>query len=167
MRFLLAECRDEKTIPASHQTGGEKRMNANTKSRPSGQDNVVGFPGQIVVDDYFGGCPSCGRNDGCLNVYKDHWFICHKHKMRWSPGSNLFSGWREETEATWAANDALLSGYHEVTPIMVGVWPKDEKARSRAQAEYDFDKAWAERNRRPCIDEQCEDATAAIGELPI
>ena len=29
----------------------------------------------ITVRNYFGGCPTCGRNDGVYNVYKDHWFV--------------------------------------------------------------------------------------------
>lgn len=51
-----------------------------------------------VIYSYFGGCPQCGGNDGCANVGKTHLFYCSEHKTKWSPGSNLFSGWRDETE---------------------------------------------------------------------
>ena len=33
--------------------------------------------------DYFGGCPKCTLNDGCLNIERSHWYICHKHKTKW------------------------------------------------------------------------------------
>jgi hypothetical protein len=38
--------------------------------------------------DYFGDCPTCGRNDVYLNAYRSRIF-----------GANLFSSWRGETEA--------------------------------------------------------------------
>ena len=53
---------------------------------------------QMKVPDYFGGCPQCGRNDGYVNVYKTHVFICREHKTQWKVGSNLFSSWRDQTE---------------------------------------------------------------------
>ncbi len=65
------------------------------------------------------GCPGCGNHDGYLNVGPDHWFVCHRHKTRWRAGSNLFSGWRDENEETWARNRILLSGYMWVVePVM-------------------------------------------------
>ena len=47
--------------------------------------------GRIKVTDYFGSCPSCGANDGCLNVRRDDYFRCDAHKVKWYIGSNLFS----------------------------------------------------------------------------
>jgi hypothetical protein len=49
-------------------------------------------------DDYFGVCPTCGRNDGYINIGRGHWFYCSKHRVKWYFGSNLFSSWREQTE---------------------------------------------------------------------
>ena len=123
------------------------------------------FPGAIVVDNYFGGCPECGKTNGFLNVGGDHWFVCHAHKKRWSPGSNLFSCWKEETEAAWAANAALLKGYEETEPLMVGCWPQDPEARAAEDAIWDFEKAWTERNRRVGVDPQNRVASAAKAEL--
>ena len=68
--------------------------------------------------DYFGGCPFCRRNDGCLNVHRDHWFVCHLHRVKWCVGSNLFSAWRHESKTTWTANAELLAGYVEVEPLI-------------------------------------------------
>lgn len=75
---------------------------------------VIPFP-EI---DYFGGCPKCGRDDGFLNVGREHWFACFKHKTKWHVGSNLFSSWREQSEQEWALNAARLAGYREVEPIL-------------------------------------------------
>jgi hypothetical protein len=107
------------------------------------------FPDAIVVDDYFGGCPVCGKTDGCLNFGRDHWYVCHAHKKRWLIGSNLFSGWKKETEAKWAANAALLEGYDEVEPLGTGRWPRDPIGRMMVRAELDPElAALLERRRR-------------------
>jgi hypothetical protein len=50
------------------------------------------------VENYFGGCPHCGRADGCTNVGRSHWFFCKTHKTKWCIGWNLFSSWRDQTE---------------------------------------------------------------------
>lgn len=48
---------------------------------------------------YWGLCPTCKETDGFVNLGRGHWFICKKHRTRWFIGSNLFSSWRNETEA--------------------------------------------------------------------
>lgn len=70
-----------------------------------------------VKDNYFGGCPECGGNDGYLNVGRNHWYICHEHKTRWLLGSNLFSSWQEQSEEDWKRNAELISDYKNVEPI--------------------------------------------------
>jgi hypothetical protein len=55
--------------------------------------------GDRVIDDYFGVCPHCGKNDGFINVGRSHWFFCKEHRVKWCAGANLFSSWRHETEA--------------------------------------------------------------------
>jgi hypothetical protein len=67
--------------------------------------------------DYFGGCPKCWRNDGCLNVGPVHWFICHKHRTKWFVGENLFSTWRDETEDEWQANHDRIREYRLVDAV--------------------------------------------------
>ena len=61
-----------------------------------------------------GDCPKCGRNDGCLNVYKAHWFICRRHRVKWYAGYDLFPSWQNETEEDWKRNLRILSQYQEV-----------------------------------------------------
>jgi hypothetical protein len=67
-------------------------------------------------DDHFGNCPECSRTDGCLSVGSDHWYHCRMHRTKWWVGSNLFSGWRDQSEEDWARNHATLSDYREVRP---------------------------------------------------
>ena len=78
---------------------------------------VVHFPTKPFVENYFGGCPVCGGTDGFVNDGRDHWFTCQTHSAKWCVGSNLFSGWREETEADWRRNRALLNTLREVQPL--------------------------------------------------
>lgn len=54
--------------------------------------------GAAPGDSPFGLCPECGSNDGYINIGREHWFYCLKHRVCWCVGSNLFSSWREQTE---------------------------------------------------------------------
>jgi hypothetical protein len=47
---------------------------------------------------HFGLCPHCHNTDGCFNVGRGHWFVCHEHKVKWFVGENLFDSWKYETE---------------------------------------------------------------------
>lgn len=64
------------------------------------------------------GCPECERTDGYLNIGANHWGLCDQHKTCWAIGCNLFSGWQEEDEERWRANEELLQEYEEVEPFM-------------------------------------------------
>ena len=76
--------------------------------------NVIEF--KPKADPYFGVCPHCQSNDGYLNIGPDEWFVCHRHQVKWLIGSNLFSGWRRETEEDWTRNQYKLDGYMTVEP---------------------------------------------------
>jgi hypothetical protein len=80
--------------------------------------------GGKAFDKHFGWCPECGRSDGYVNIGRSHVFYCDAHRTRWSAGSNLFSSWRYEDEATWARNAEHVGPYREVdshtpTPAML------------------------------------------------
>ena len=81
---------------------------------------------EVTTDNYFGGCPQCGEGS-YVNVHKDHYNICDKHKVYWYIGSNLFSSWQEENEEIWNSNATLLEGFQEVKPI----YPKNLSGESR------------------------------------
>ncbi len=76
-------------------------------------NNVIKLP----APNYFGDCPKCRRNNGYLNIGRDHWFVCKKHGVKWYGGSNIFPDWRQETEKTWRQNEALLENLMEVEPV--------------------------------------------------
>ena len=75
-----------------------------------------------MTTEYFGGCPHCMGSDGFLNIGRDHWGICRKHQAKWYIGSNLFSGWRDETEEDWLRNSYKIAGYRQVEPIFPAYW---------------------------------------------
>ena len=64
--------------------------------------NLFGRRGPVIVNanPYDGSCPHCGDADGMLNVGPDHWVVCRAHKTKWRIGSNLYSSWREDRNAT-------------------------------------------------------------------
>jgi hypothetical protein len=66
--------------------------------------------------EHFGVCPTCRKTDGFLNVNNSHWFVCDEHKVCWLVGENLFSNWREESEADWKRNREKLEAYKVVEP---------------------------------------------------
>lgn len=69
---------------------------------------------QGYEEQYFGNCPTCHKTNGYVNIGRHHWFICHQHQVRWCEGSNLFSGWREETEEDWRRNWEEIKDYQSV-----------------------------------------------------
>jgi hypothetical protein len=69
----------------------------------------------VTTDEYFGGCPTCGKTDGYVNFGADHWFVCDVHRTRWYIGSNLFSGWRDNPDTEAHLN--RIAQYAEVEPV--------------------------------------------------
>jgi len=69
------------------------------------------------TDNYFGGCPNCGGNDGYVNRGKEHWFFCREHRTRWSAGSSLFSSWQHDTKEERQRQWSEIAEYREVEPI--------------------------------------------------
>ena len=66
----------------------------------------------------FGVCPLCFEWDVRLNIHRSHWLICHKHRVCWCPGENLFSDWRQESESDWQRNVTKLKEYLMVEPFL-------------------------------------------------
>jgi excinuclease UvrABC ATPase subunit len=97
--------------PANDVRDYERLSHANPEEcgKKGEADAVAGF------NNHFGRCPVCGGSGLCLNVGRDHWFVCSTHRVRWHVGSNLFSAWRHEDEETWRRNEAELLGYRDVT----------------------------------------------------
>ena len=58
------------------------------------------------VDDYCGLCPKCVAEFGIpangypfVNCGSAHWFFCELHRVMWCFGCNIFSSWKDQTEA--------------------------------------------------------------------
>ena len=103
------------------ETGGEAPANAESSA-------------VATTDEYFGGCPTCGKCEAVLNIERTHWHVCHTHKVKWCVGSNLFSSWRDEDETVWSQNAEVLKGYDEVEPIRS---PEREAPGSRSGDYFD------------------------------
>lgn len=72
---------------------------------------------EITTDEYFGGCPECGKSDGYCNIGRSHWGSCDTHKTKWPIGESLFSCWKDETEKEWDENVKRLGTYKLVEPV--------------------------------------------------
>ena len=91
---------------------------------------------KVTTDEYFGGCPQCGKSDGYLNVSRSHIGVCHEHRTKWPIGANLFSSWKDETEEDWRRNADKLTDYSKVDPI----YPEPtEEERQRMEAQKALD----------------------------
>src|SRR5271168_5516417 len=88
-RSTIARLARPGAIPSPMRRRIERRMEMNDTmpNRPK--------PGEL----WLGGCPHCDCNDGMINIGKSHWVYCKTHMVRWTIGTNIFSGWRDQTEA--------------------------------------------------------------------
>lgn len=84
--------------------------------------------------EHFGGCPVCGSNASYLNVGPEHWMYCEAHKVKWFAGSNLFSGWQQETEEDWQASRKILAGAREVKPRYAALAIDEKRLERERQA---------------------------------
>ena len=92
--------------------------------RPDGPEDIDG--------EYWGVCPYCGGNDRYLNVGRAHWFVCHRHRVKWWGGENVFGTWRHQTIHDWRANARLLSHYQETDDPVYRIGPGVTPARVRS-----------------------------------
>jgi hypothetical protein len=78
--------------------------------------NIIPIPKHS--DPTLGGCPTCGRSSGVLNLERVHWGYCIAHGIKWCIGSNLFSGWRDETKKDWEHNGLTLAGFTDASLLI-------------------------------------------------
>lgn len=67
----------------------------------------------------FSGCPRCPPGNGPDDIYNlgpRHVGACHAHRVVWAIGSNLFSGWRDETEEKQRARWREVEDYERMGP---------------------------------------------------
>jgi len=70
-----------------------------------------------IEDDLNGLCPHCGKNDGCLNIERISFGVCHEHKTKWQIFSNSIVN--TETPEDWKKNIDVLSHYEEVESFWI------------------------------------------------
>jgi len=82
----------------------------------------------------------------------------------WTIGTNLFSGWRDETEAEQREKWRRIEDYEQVTEGVLpeGVWSRDPETRRRELETYNYETAIVEvkaeiaRRRREVLMEAIE-----------
>jgi hypothetical protein len=73
---------------------------------------------------YFGVCPHCRCHDGYVNLGREHWFYCKRHRVMWWFGDNVFSSWMHETAEEQRASAERVAGFVVVEPL----WPPEPPA---------------------------------------
>lgn len=87
-------------------------------------------------DTAFSGCPYCSAAKKMLNIGRSHYFLCDEHGTAWCVGENLFSAWRDESEADRQESRARLQSYTIVNPRsgpLLEVPPIAEVSRRHSQ----------------------------------
>jgi hypothetical protein len=72
-------------------------------------------------------CPECGQHRDFVHIGRGHWGYCPDCRCMWMFGSNLFSSWRDESEAEQRAryDDLGLGEYRTAT---AGLHPSTQAA---------------------------------------
>lgn len=90
--------------------------------------------------DHFHGCPHCPPERGPDNVYNEgrhHTGACHEHRTTWDLGSNLFSSWRQETEAEQRERWREIENYTAVNDRPRQQPERDDAIRALADGDFD------------------------------
>lgn len=61
-----------------------------------------------------GCCPVCGKSGPFMNIGRDCYGFCQKHKTKWLIYSNLYSAWQNENEIIWDENERFLSDFIDI-----------------------------------------------------
>src|SRR5690242_18180191 len=74
---------------------------------------------------YDGCCPDCVEwKPQMLNIERDHWGCCDKHRVKWHIGSNLYSSWQYENRLDWLRNERHLAPYRNISGTHHGCFAK-------------------------------------------
>lgn len=60
-----------------------------------------------------------------MNVGRMNYFVCKADRTFWLYGSNMFSGWKRESELDWERIRYILSRSTEMAPAYLG-WSDDK-----------------------------------------
>lgn len=71
--------------------------------------------------DLFGGCPLCGANDECIVIRDEHWFVCHRHSMKWRIESNAYKNEPSGSQKSSKKREEKIKDYYNVEPIIPNI----------------------------------------------
>ena len=116
----------------------------------------------ITVTNYFGGCPTCGGNDGCVNADGRLVSYCKAHKVSWDIGEDEFISRLSETDPEKRERYKFIEDYEDVQPVPEGTWPEDPEVRRRESMNAS-QKRWDEEQRQERLFiERCEKVSASV-----
>jgi hypothetical protein len=118
----------------------------------------------ITVINYLGGCPTCGANDGCVNVNGLLICYCNSHKVSWGISQGLEIGSLAEPNAEARERNKFIEDYKDVCPVPEGTWPADPEVRHRESRDAS-QKLWDEEQRQERLYiERCEKVCAFVAD---
>lgn len=80
------------------------------------------LPNFLQPKEYtFGACKKCHSEGIHFNIERLNMVACENCKTQWEIGSNLFSGWKNETEDIWNENTRKYGDYEMIEPIYYNV----------------------------------------------
>ena len=83
------------------------------------EHKIIEFPQLPSFDAYWGVCPKCKGHDGFVDVdHGENWVVCHRHRVKWLVGENLFSGWKRsiiEDPEGYRRHGERIAGYRKIT----------------------------------------------------
>ena len=118
----------------------------------------------ITVTNYLGGCPTCGANDGCVNVSgsliccttrtKSHGVLARIHEI--GPARGTQRKPREQKQ--------IHQGLRGSCPVPEGTWPADPEVRHRESRDASQKLSDEEQRQERLYIERCEKVCAFVAD---
>jgi hypothetical protein len=116
----------------------------------------------ITVTNYFGGCPTCGGNDGCVDANGRLVSYCKEHKVSWQIGGDEFISRLSETDPEKRERYKFIEDYKHVQPVPEGTWPEDPEVRCRESMNAWQKRRDEEQRQERLFIERCEKVSASV-----
>lgn len=95
-----------------------------TEEKPRTQEQLILRREQGAYGGMYGCCPYCGYSEGPFNLFKENWFVCTEHRLRWCASYNVFDDLEGEAEAA-EIMERFLAKYEEI-PASEADLPRDD-----------------------------------------
>jgi hypothetical protein len=116
----------------------------------------------ITVTNYFGGCPTCGANDGCVNVNGMLRCYCKSHNVSWDISQDLSIHPLPKPGAEERERNKFIEDYEHVHPVPEGTWPEDPEVRRRESMNAWQKRCDEEQRQERLFIERCEKVSASV-----